>query len=79
MRKVLDAGWVEVDDGVLRFEVEATSFCHQMVRSMVGTMVDAGRGRRRAGDIAGIIRARSRAAAGDLAPARGLCLWEVRY
>ena len=79
VRKVLDAGWVEVDDGVLRFEVEATSFCHQMVRSMVGTMVDAGRGRRRAGDIAGIIRARSRAAAGDLAPARGLCLWEVRY
>ena len=79
VRRVLDAAWQEVDDGLLRFEVEATSFCHQMVRAMVGTMVDAGRGRRRAGDMAAIIRARSRAAAGDLAPARGLCLWEVRY
>ena len=44
VRRVLDAGWDEVDDGVLHFEVEATSFCHQMVRSMVGTMVEAGRG-----------------------------------
>jgi tRNA pseudouridine38-40 synthase len=79
VRRVLHTGWDELGDGVLRFEVEATSFCHQMVRSMVGTMVEAGRGRRRAGDIAAIIRARSRAAAGDLAPARGLCLWEVRY
>jgi tRNA pseudouridine38-40 synthase len=79
VRRVIDCAWDEVEEGLLRFEVEATSFCHQMVRSMVGSMVDAGRGRRRAGDMGAIIRARSRAAAGDLAPARGLCLWEVRY
>ena len=64
---------------VLRFEIEATSFCHQMVRSIVGTLVDVGRGRKRAGDLTAILRARNRAAAGQMAPARGLCLWAVRY
>jgi tRNA pseudouridine38-40 synthase len=50
-----------------------------MVRSVVGTMVDVGLGRRRAGEMAGIIRARDRQRAGQLAPPRGLCLWLVRY
>jgi tRNA pseudouridine38-40 synthase len=50
-----------------------------MVRSIVGTMVDVGLGRRRAGDVAAIIRALDRAAASNIAPPHGLCLWEVRY
>ncbi|MPY95126.1 MAG: tRNA pseudouridine(38-40) synthase TruA [Acidimicrobiia bacterium] len=79
VRRVLDAGWGEVDEGVLRFEIEASAFCHQMVRSIVGTLVDMGRGRRRAGEMAGIIRAADRAAAGQPAPPHGLCLWLVRY
>ena len=54
MRRVLDARWVEVGDGVLRFEVEANAFCHQMVRSIVGTLVEAGSGRRRPGELAAI-------------------------
>ena len=61
------------------FEVEASSFCHQMVRALVGTMVEMGRGHKTAGEMAAILRARSRAAAGDLAPPHGLCLWEVVY
>ena len=36
---------------LLRFDIAATSFCHQMVRSMVGTLVEVGRGRRRAADV----------------------------
>ena len=36
-------------DGVLRFEIEANAFCHQMVRAIVGTLVEVGRGRKRAG------------------------------
>lgn len=79
VRRVLDARWHDLGDGVLRFDIEATSFCHQMVRSLVGTMVDIGSGRLRAGDLAGVLRARERAAAGRLAPPHGLCLWEVRY
>ncbi len=64
---------------MLRFEIEASSFCQQMVRAIVGTMVDMGVGKMRAGEMAGILRARRRAAAGQLAPPHGLCLWEVRY
>jgi tRNA pseudouridine38-40 synthase len=79
VRRVLDAGWAEVDEGVLRFEIEASAFCHQMVRSIVGTLVDMGIGRRRPGEMAAIIRARDRAFAGQPAPPHGLCLWAVRY
>jgi tRNA pseudouridine38-40 synthase len=64
---------------VVRFEIEASSFCQQMVRSLVGTMVDIGAGRRKAGEMAGILRSGDRRAAGRLAPPHGLCLWEVRY
>ncbi|HEY6531461.1 MAG TPA: tRNA pseudouridine(38-40) synthase TruA, partial [Acidimicrobiales bacterium] len=79
VRRVLDARWVDLDDGVLRFDIEATAFCHQMVRSITGTLVDMGRGRRRAGEMAGILRARDRSAAGTIAPPHGLCLWDVVY
>jgi len=79
VRRVLDASWRETGDGVLRFEIEASSFCQHMVRSIVGTHVDVGLGRKRAGDMSWIIRGRDRALAGAPAPAHGLCLWEVRY
>ena len=83
VRRVLSATWHGVDhdrsDGLLRFEIRATAFCHQMVRSIVGTLVDVGRGRRHAGDVAAILAARSRTAAGSPAPPQGLCLWEVGY
>lgn len=79
VRVVRDARWVEVGGGLLRFEIEASSFCHQMVRSVVGTMVHVGLGKRRAGDMADVIRARDRAAAAQPAPPHGLCLWAVRY
>lgn len=79
VRLVRQAGWSDLGDGVLRFEIEASSFCQQMVRSVVGTLVDMGLGRRRAGEMAGIVRARDRGAAGQLAPPHGLCLWEVSY
>jgi tRNA pseudouridine38-40 synthase len=79
VRLVRDAEWVDLGAGVLRFEIEASSFCQQMVRSVVGTLVDIGRGKRRAGELAGILRAKDRAAAGPLAPPQGLCLWEVGY
>lgn len=79
VRVVHEARWVELEDGLVRFEVRAGSFCQQMVRAMVGTMVAMGLGRRRAGEMAGILRARERALAERVAPPRGLCLWEVGY
>jgi tRNA pseudouridine38-40 synthase len=81
VRQVRSATWAPLPDGYLRFEIEASSFCQQMVRALVGTLVEvgSGSGRRRAGDMTGILGARDRAAAGQLAPPRGLCLWEVTY
>jgi tRNA pseudouridine38-40 synthase len=78
-RRVVEAGWHVEPDGLLRFEIEASAFCHQMVRSIVGTMVDVGRGKLRAGDVRGILASRDRAEAGELAPPHGLTLWQVRY
>lgn len=79
VRVVREAGWTDLGHGVLRFEIEASAFCHQMVRSLVGTLVAVGRGRVRAGDIATLIRARDRSQANEPAPPHGLCLWEVTY
>jgi tRNA pseudouridine38-40 synthase len=79
VRRVLRAGWTDEGDGMLRFEIEATAFCHQMVRSIVGTVVAAGAGRLRAGDIRGIIAFRDRNAAAPIAPPEGLTLWQVAY
>jgi tRNA pseudouridine38-40 synthase len=74
-----DARWRDLGDGILRFDVEASSFCQQMVRSLVGTLVDVGLGRKRAGDMSWILRSQDRSLAGQLAPPQGLCLWEVVY
>lgn len=79
VRRVLEARWDDLGDGVLRFSIEATAFCHQMVRAVTGTLVEMGTGRKRPGEMTGIIAAADRAAAGQLAPPHGLCLWEVRY
>ena len=79
VRRVMDAGWREAEPGVLRFEVRANAFCQQMVRSLVGTLVEVGAGRRRAGEMLSVIRARDRAAAGTVAPPDGLVLWQVAY
>lgn len=78
-RSVLGATWTEVSDGRLRFEITATAFCHQMVRSIVGTLIDVGRGHRGPAEVPRILEARDRAVAGNLAPPQGLFLWEVGY
>lgn len=57
----------------------ADRFLKQMVRSMVGTLVEVGRGRRTAADMHRVLSARVRAAAGRTAPAHGLYLVRVDY
>jgi tRNA pseudouridine38-40 synthase len=83
IRRVLSTRWSdasEAADGTrLRFEIRATAFCHQMVRSIVGTLVDVGTGKLSPGSVHGILAARDRAAAGQVAPPHGLTLWEVGY
>ena len=79
VRHVRAAAWSDQGDGLLRFEITANAFCHQMVRSVVGTLVEVGLGRLHAGEILGILAGADRSAAGQLAPPQGLCLWSVEY
>ncbi len=88
-RRVLDAGFSvvplrpgELGPGarLLRFDIEATSFCHQMVRSVVGALVEVGRGRRRAADVNWLLQSGDRSRVGGvIAPPQGLCLVGVDY
>jgi tRNA pseudouridine38-40 synthase len=61
------------------FSVKANRFLHHMVRNMVGTLVEIGRGERPPDDVPRILAARRRSAAGRMAPAGGLFLEEVEY
>jgi tRNA pseudouridine38-40 synthase len=72
-------GGGEIPDAMLRFEIAASSFCHQMVRSVVGTLIEVGRGRRSADSIRVTLEAQDRSSAGPVAPPTGLVLWAVSY
>ena len=78
-RRVLMAEWSQGNDGLIEFWVQATAFCHQMVRSFVGTLVDVGMGKFEAESIPEILAAKDRTRAGQVAPPHGLTFWEVRY
>lgn len=77
--KTLDRLDVVRDGDEIRCEVSARSFLHNQVRSMVGSLVQVGEGKWRAGDIAKALAARDRAACGPVAPACGLYLVRVDY
>ena len=63
----------------VRFTVSGDGFLYNMVRILVGTLLEVGLHRRAADDIPGILASRRRENAGETAPARGLCLMEVTY
>ncbi len=79
MRRVHRAQWHDAGNGILTFDIRANAFCHQMVRSIVGTLVDVGLGRRKAGEMSGVLRAMSRLNTPHIAPPQGLCLMDVGY
>ncbi len=64
---------------IVRIRARANAFIQQMVRSLAGTLIEVGEGRRRPDDLPAILAARDRAAAGSVAPAHGLCLVSVEY
>lgn len=67
------------DQDIVRIEIEADRFLKQMVRAMVGTLVEVGQGKRRPEDVKRILEAKDRCAAGYTAPAQGLYLVKVHY
>ena len=82
VRTIYSSVWEERQDGVgamLVYRVRGNGFLHHMVRNLVGTMLDVGRGHLALEEIPGILAARDRSAAGPTAPARGLFLHSVEY
>jgi tRNA pseudouridine38-40 synthase len=79
VRTVFSSNWDEKEENLFVFRVHGTGFLHHMVRNLVGTFLDAGRGHIAPHDIRKILAARSRSAAGATAPARGLFLVSVDY
>jgi tRNA pseudouridine38-40 synthase len=77
--RTLDALEVAREDGEVRIRARARSFLHNQVRSMVGTLVQAGLGRWSPARVAEALAARDRSACGPVAPPDGLCLVAVRY
>ena len=75
----LDDGAPHADGRLLRFEITGTGFLRHMVRIIVGTLVDIGRGQLEVSETASILASRDRRRAGQTAPPHGLMLWKVTY
>ena len=82
VRTIYSSTWEQrpsAEGDLLVYRVRGNGFLHHMVRNLVGTMLDVGRGMLRSEEIPRIIAARNRSAAGPTAPARGLFLHSVEY
>src|SRR5215469_6700243 len=78
VRTIFRSAW-RGDGDLLIYCVTGSGFLHHMVRNLVGTFVDVGRGRTPASAIPAMLAARNRSAAGTTAPPEGLFLVEVEY
>ena len=77
--RVTHAEWVVESDGTLRFTIRADRFLRNMVRSIVGTLVDVGRGRYSVAEFADIVASRDLSRASSGAQPQGLFLSNIKY
>lgn len=75
---IFDASWQQTGHKLV-FTIRANRFLRNMVRAIVGTLVDVGRGRISPASFEAIIEAKNRGLAGTSAPAQGLYLTEIEY
>ena len=74
-----EAFWEEVAPGRWRFTITANRFLRNMVRAIVGTLVEVGRGRISIEEMRQIIEAKDRCQAGESVPAKALFLVDIKY
>jgi tRNA pseudouridine38-40 synthase len=79
VRHVMRTEVSQVKDNTILFDIEANGFLRYMVRNIVGTLVDVGRGRLTTFDVKKILHSKDRNLASATAPARGLFLIKVNY
>lgn len=77
--KVTAAEWTMQGESMAVFTITADRFLRNMVRAVVGTLVDVGRGKLTVKDFRRIIERKDRCAAGQSMPGVALFLWDVRY
>ena len=73
------ARWVQMDETHWYFEISADRFLRNMVRAVVGTLVEVGRGRMTLEKMRSVVNDGTRQDAGESMPAHGLFLWTVEY
>ena len=78
VRRIFSSNW-QRDGDELVYSVRGSGFLHHMVRNLVGTFVQVGKGTLKPSDVERILEARNRSAAGATAPASGLHLVSVEY
>lgn len=76
---VTKAEWVQTSETSWYFEITANRFLRNMVRAVVGTLIDVGRGRLTLDDFRKVIEGKRRTAAGESMPANALFLENIRY
>ena len=76
--KIMEAQWLE-QDGLLVFRIKADRFLRNMVRAIVGTLLEVGKGKMSLDEFQSIIERKDRCSAGESVPAQGLFLQEVAY
>ncbi|RJQ42661.1 MAG: tRNA pseudouridine(38-40) synthase TruA [Gaiellales bacterium] len=77
-REILRSGW-QRDGDMLIYWVQASGFMRNMVRALVGTMMEVGRGFRTMDSLERLLEGAERSEAGETAPPHGLCLERVEY
>jgi tRNA pseudouridine38-40 synthase len=78
-RRVLAASWEDEPGDILAFQVSADAFMRNMVRALVGTMLEVSSGRRGVAEFAALLEGATRSEAGETAPPHGLYLEAVGY
>lgn len=76
---ITSAGWHQTSPSCWYFEITANRFLRNMVRAVVGTLIDVGRGRLSLDDFRKVIEGKRRTEAGESMPANALFLEEVKY
>lgn len=79
VRQIFHFELKEEGPSLFRFEIEGSGFLKQMVRAMIGTLIEVGEAKRRPEDIPAILSARCRSYAGRTLPPEGLVLVRVNY